>query len=112
GLAGGPEHDGVRVEDERRVADLDELGHVVERPCEVDVWMVARPEHPELTIEPDVQARWLDAGRVVRLDADAPPLDLGTDVAVGQDHQPVRIRARSASHVATVSSASATACRS
>ena len=100
------------MEDEGCVADLDELRDVIERTGEVDVRMMARAEDAEPPVQPDVEARRLHAAGVERLDADPSTLDLSPDVAVGEDHQGLRIRARSAAQVATASSASATGARS
>src|SRR3977135_1261226 len=73
-LARRAEHEFVRVGDERRVADLDELGDGVAGPGEIDVWVVARAEDAEHVVEPDVEARRLDALRVERIYADAAAL--------------------------------------
>src|SRR5258708_14645297 len=100
------------MKDERGVAHLDELREIVERLGEIDVGVVARTEHPEHAIETDVEARRLDARRVEGIDPDAAAVDLGADVAVGEDHQSPRVRARSPAHLAAVSSASRTASRS
>ncbi len=87
-LARRAEHEFTRVEDERlRLLDLDELGDVVKRPREVDVRMAARPEHAEETIETDVEARGLHAGRIEWIDPDAPRRDRGADVTIREHHR-------------------------
>jgi len=52
----------------------------------VDVRVPMVLEHPEVTIEPDIDAGWLDKFGREWLDLDAARLDLGSDVSVGEQH--------------------------
>ena len=48
----------------------------------VDVRVAVVLEHPEVAVEPHVDARRLHHGFVVRIDPDPPGVDLGPDVLV------------------------------
>ena len=81
------EHELARVQHERLVAvRLDQRGQVVLLHRRVDVGVPGVVEDPEVAVQPDVDARRLDQLRVERVDAEAARVDLGRDVAVGQQH--------------------------
>ena len=80
------EHEFARVQDERLlVLDRDELGQVRLRRPDVDVRVAVVAEDPEAAVEVQVDRRRLQVRRVVRADDDPPGLELGPDVAVGED---------------------------
>src|SRR6267143_6357277 len=75
------------MEDETlALSHLDQLGDVVQGLREVDEGVLARAEHAEEAIEPDVDGRRLHAAGIEWIDPDAAGRDGGTDVTVGQDH--------------------------
>ena len=60
-LVGGPEHELARVQDERLVVvGLDQPGQVGLLHRRVDVRVAVVLEHPEVAVQPDVDARRLD----------------------------------------------------
>jgi hypothetical protein len=76
----------ARMEDERLVVgDREELGQIGLRRADVDVRVAIVAKDPERAIEVQVHGRWLQVGRVVRLDLDPAVLERRTDVAVGED---------------------------
>ena len=81
------EHELARVQDERLVAvRLDQPGQVGLLVGRVDVRVPVVLEDPEEPVEADVDAGRLDHRRVVRVEADPAGVDLGPDVAVGEQH--------------------------
>ena len=75
------------MQDERLVvADLDQLGQLRLLLAHVDVRVAAVAEDAEAVVQVQVHARRLDRLGHVRIDDDPAGLDLGADVAVGQDH--------------------------
>ncbi len=86
-LEGRPEHELTGVQDERLVAlGLDHPGQVRLVGGGVDVRVAVVLEDPEVAVEPEVDARGLDHRLVVGLHGDPLRLDLGQDVAVGEQH--------------------------
>ena len=86
-LEGGAEHELAGMEDERLVAgDLDQLGELRLLLARVDHRGAVVAEDAEAVAEVQVDARRLDRIGQVRLDDDPAGVDLGPDVAVGQDH--------------------------
>ena len=80
------EHELAGMEDERLVVgDADDLGQVRLRRARVDVGVAVVAEDPELAVEVEVDRRRLEAGRVVRVDADPARLEGRADVAIGED---------------------------
>jgi hypothetical protein len=76
------------VEDECLVAlDRDELGELVHRLLHVDVGIAGVVEHPELAVDPHVDARGLDQRLVVGVEDQAPGGDLFLDRSVAEDHR-------------------------
>lgn len=82
-LVRGGEHELAGVEDEGLVAlRLHEARQVGLLHRGVDVRVAVVLEHPEVAVEPHVDARGLHHGFVIRIDADPPGVDLGPDVLV------------------------------
>ena len=74
------------MEDERLVvADFEELGQVGLGLAGIDEGIPVVAEDPERPREVEVDRARLEIARVVRLDPDAPGLELGPDVAIGKD---------------------------
>ena len=70
------------------LADLDQLGELLEVLLHVDVAHRVVAEHPEEAVDVEVDGRRLDAALVERLDHDAAGGQLLADGAVGEDHGP------------------------
>lgn len=88
-LVGGTKHELTRMQDERLVAlGLDQPREVGLLDAGIDVRVAVILEDPEPAVEPHVEARWLDHGLVVRLEADPALGEFGLDVAVGKQHPP------------------------
>ena len=68
------------------VVGLDQPGQVGLLDRRVDVRVAVVLEDPEVAVEPHVDARGLHHAGVVRLEHDPAGIDLGGDVAVGQEH--------------------------
>jgi hypothetical protein len=94
-LAGRPEHELPRMQDERlRTLDLDELRELGHWLSNVDVRVSRVREYPELRVDVEIDRRWLHARLVERLDLDSACRDLLADVDVGQDHRRAMLPAR------------------
>ena len=75
------------MEDQRLVvSDLDETGQVGLVLGGVDVGVLVVVEQPEVLVEPHVDARRLEHRRLPRVQDHPAALDLGADVAVGEQH--------------------------
>src|SRR6476659_9246248 len=74
------------MEDERLVADLDELGHPLLLLLDVDERVARVAEDPEVAVDAHVDAGGLKERRVVRVDLDAALADQALDRHVGEDH--------------------------
>src|SRR5699024_3552198 len=86
-LQRGCEDELSRVQDERLVrVDLDQPCQVWLLDRRVDVWVLVVVEHPEVPVEPDVDAGGLDQGQVVGVDVDPPGVDLELEVTIRQQH--------------------------
>ena len=82
-----PEDELARVQDQRLAGvDLDEAGQVGLVLGRVDVGVLVVVEQPEVLVEPHVDARRLEHRRLPRVQDDPAALDLGADVAVGEQH--------------------------
>ena len=87
-LEGRPEHELAGVQDERLVRrrSLDQVGEVGLVFGRVDERVLVVVEQPEVAIEPHIDARRLHHLGFPRLEPDAARVDLGPDVAVGEQH--------------------------
>ena len=90
-LQGRAENELPRVQDERLLLDLDQLGEVRLLLLHVDVRMTGVVEHAERSVHMQVDRRWLDARWVERVDQDVPRVDLLADGAVGEDHSSILV---------------------
>ncbi len=87
GLEGGAEDELAGVQDEGLVlADLDELGEVFEVLLHVDEPEGVVAEHPEVTVDAQVDRARLDGVVAERLDHDAACGELFSDGSIGEDH--------------------------
>ena len=80
------EHELAGVEDERLVADLDELGQVLLLLLHVDEGVEVVAEDAEVAVDAHVDARRLEQRRLVRVDLDPALAEQPRDGAVGEDH--------------------------
>ena len=86
-LEGAAEHELARVQHEALGGvDLDEAGEVGLVQRRVDDRVLVVVEQPEELVEPHVDAARLDHVGVPRVEPDPSGLDLGPDVAVGEQH--------------------------
>jgi hypothetical protein len=86
-LVGRPQDELPRVQDERLVAlGLDLAGEVRLVGGRVDVRVAVVLEDPEEPVQPDVDGAGLQHRRVPGIHGHPPGVDLGEDVAVGQQH--------------------------
>jgi hypothetical protein len=86
-LIGRGEHELTRVQDERLLhRRLDEAGQVGLLDSGIDVRVAVVLEHPKVLIDPDVDTGRLDHDRIVWIEHDAARRELGSDVAVGEQH--------------------------
>ena len=75
------------MQDERlALLGLDEGGQVVLTLGGVDVGVSGVVEDPEEVVESDIDAGRLDQAVVERIDTEPAGLDLGADVAIGEQH--------------------------
>src|SRR6516164_3975156 len=65
---------------------LDQPGQVRLLHGGVDVRVAVVLEHPEVPVQPDVDAGRLDQFGIVGVELDPPGLDLGLDVTIGEEH--------------------------
>src|SRR5581483_6088317 len=85
-LEGRAEHELARVEDERLLADLDELRQLLLRLLAVDERVAAVAEDAEVAVDADVHARRLEERGIVGADLDPALLEQPGDRAVGENH--------------------------
>ena len=86
-LVGGRQDELPRVQDERlALLDLDQPGELGLLLRGVDHGVLVVVEQPEQPVDPDVDAGRLDHRRVVGLQHHPSGLELGADVAVGEQH--------------------------
>ena len=87
------EHELAGVEDERLVADLDQLREVLLLLLHVDEGVEVVAEDAEVAVDAHVDARRLEQRRLVRVDLDPALAEQPRDGAVGEDHAPILARA-------------------
>lgn len=65
---------------------LHQTGQLVLTLFGVDMRVAGVVEHPEQAVQPYVDAGWLDEGGVEGFDAEAAGVELGANIAIGQQH--------------------------
>src|SRR5699024_60921 len=86
-LQRGSQHELARVQHEHLPrADLNQPCQVRLLDRRIDVGILVVLEHPEETVEPDVDAGRLDKTGIEGVDPDTPGVDLGPEVTIRQKH--------------------------
>ena len=85
-LLGGAQHELAGMEDQRVLADVDQLGEVLLVLADVDHPAGVVPEEPEVLVDVEIHRRGLDAAVVEGVDHDVAGVERLTDGAVGENH--------------------------